>query len=159
MKKQKEINISMKLSWMQAGGVFPTVQSRLVSGEGACEKRTVTKGRGWGWAHENTSQISDLGAGLLLNMPPGEWAGVPSMQKFLVWLPYEAPRSSAGYGSLASGPSALSMTSCLAGQGREILLWGCLPWFVSKDPHVGKLTKRGSSNHSLQRPVFCYLPC
>lgn len=35
-----------------------------------------------------------------LNMPPGEWAGVPSMQKFLVWLPYKAPRSGAGYGSL-----------------------------------------------------------
>ena len=35
------------------------------------------------------------GPGLLLSMPPGDWAGVPGMQKCLVWFSYKAPRSGA----------------------------------------------------------------
>ena len=182
MKKQKEINISMKLGQVQAGGVSPRFRADWWVGKVPVRKRSD---RGWGlrlssWEHFSGFWFGGLdcsrcrGWGLRLRSWEhfsGFWfGGLDCSSACLrengqacwacrsVWSgsPTRPPGPVQSYGSLASRPSASSMKSWLAGQGRGILSWGCLPCFVSKDPHVGKLTKKGSSNHSLQGPVFCY---
>lgn len=55
--------------------------------------------------------------------------------------PLQGPRSGAGYGSLASGPSALSMTSCLAGQEGDPFV-GMFALVCEQRPACRKLTKR-----------------
>lgn len=157
MKKQKEINISMKLGQVQAGGVSPRFRADWWVGKVPVRKERSD--RGWGlrvssWEHFSGFWLGGLDCSSACLQENGQacracrsvWSGSPT----------RPPGPVQSYGSLASRPSALSMKSWLAGQGRGILSWGCLPCFVSKDPHVGKLTKRGSSNHSLQGPVFCY---